>query len=321
VNLSGSAATVSPQSLPLGGMPSINYQTTVKIVAQDELYKAFEDILTSFISYRERMVSEFDVMKGNLQNLMKAVLATKDDLVNLQPGAPSSVPESIAPIPTEIAAPETAAPSTGNAGIDSILSSLSSIEENMKAEKAATPPAPALPPSIDMPPTPASPPSLSPPPGLSLPPGADVSTPPGQAGVLSPQTAEGLPILTPMPMKPGQVQEDYSSVQAPVDYSSMDNSWSNEPATVQNEVPIPAVEQPPVADSSISNTKEEVETELTGLQNKLNSIRDLRTFVAKKYDSGKLTKSNYEKQMKKFDRDVNKTKFRIDELKDEISKF
>jgi peptidoglycan hydrolase CwlO-like protein len=62
--------------------------------------------------------------------------------------------------------------------------------------------------------------------------------------------------------------------------------------------------------------KAELQTELEGLQSKLNSVHNLINFIDKKHDSGKLDDKSYKKQTRKLNKDLEQTQKRIEEIKD-----
>ena len=72
------------------------------------------------------------------------------------------------------------------------------------------------------------------------------------------------------------------------------------------------------ADLKLKKTKEEFDAEIESLGNKMNSIKNLTSFVEKKFSSGKLSKKNYDKQTKKLSSDLKKTQDKIDELTQEL---
>ncbi|QEE15330.1 hypothetical protein DSAG12_01155 [Promethearchaeum syntrophicum] len=72
------------------------------------------------------------------------------------------------------------------------------------------------------------------------------------------------------------------------------------------------------ANLKLKKTKEEVDAEIESLRNKLNSIKNLTSFVEKKFSSGKLSKKNYDKQTKKLSTDLKETQNKIDELTQEL---
>ncbi|MHA1777716.1 MAG: hypothetical protein DRO88_00900 [Promethearchaeia archaeon] len=69
---------------------------------------------------------------------------------------------------------------------------------------------------------------------------------------------------------------------------------------------------------SVHKTKKELEDEIITLENKLNSIKNLREFVEKKFASGNLSEKRYQKQIKKLDQDVEETKSRLNEIRDTL---
>ncbi len=63
-----------------------------------------------------------------------------------------------------------------------------------------------------------------------------------------------------------------------------------------------------------SLSKEILEAEMQGLENKINSVRDLLSFIEKKHNSGKLDDDSYKKQAKTLKKDLKKSKKRIEEI-------
>ena len=82
-----------------------------------------------------------------------------------------------------------------------------------------------------------------------------------------------------------------------------------------------STELPVKVSSPQTVTKDSLKSELDGLENKLNSIRNLMTFVEKKFASGNLSKINYEKQIKKLESDSKRTRYRIDEIRAQLEKL
>ncbi len=62
-------------------------------------------------------------------------------------------------------------------------------------------------------------------------------------------------------------------------------------------------------------SKEDLKAELDSLESKLNSVLNLIKFIEKKHDDGKLDDKTYEKQTQKLQKDLDKTKKRISEIK------
>jgi hypothetical protein len=83
---------------PAPGFPTVGktYESTVKIVANVDVFRAFEDALTEMFSFKERMLTEFDLLQKNLANLMRAVIATEDDLIRVDAqGIPEGKPSVV----------------------------------------------------------------------------------------------------------------------------------------------------------------------------------------------------------------------------------
>ncbi|MHA2129685.1 MAG: hypothetical protein ACW99L_06910, partial [Promethearchaeota archaeon] len=59
-------------------------------------------------------------------------------------------------------------------------------------------------------------------------------------------------------------------------------------------------------------SKKELKDEKVGLESKLTSVQDLLQFIDKKHTSGKLNDDEYSKRSKKLEKDMKKTKKRID---------
>jgi len=320
--LGGQAYNLATTAMPTpGGFPApISVQSNIKIVNKEELFKAFQSTITAFFSFKEYVMQGFEVLKTNLETLMQAVWASEQNMKELQ----------TAPAPT-----------VNMAQMSNPMADLSSMLQNVQT----TAPTPAASTQNTA--------SLRPPPGLSPPtnatPPAPTPTPsPAPApNYIMPQTATDLPSLSPMPRKPGafaaasfnpgpaippsnppaytppvesvianppiQPVPEMPSIQNPTDYNSAQAAMDVAPpeSTGSSES----------AGSFLGKSKEELQAEMTSLENKLNSFRDLRVFVDKKLESGKLTQPQYEKQIKKLESDINKTKYNIDELKERIAKM
>ncbi len=237
-------------------IPKITYTSNVKIKTDAELFKAFEDMLTELISFKERMLSEFDTLQTNMASLMRVVIAKEEDLLHIQdPNTPPKGP----PVQTS----STPINSQGNP-LDNIMESISSLNGTDQGKK-----------------TPAQ---FHPPPNLAPPP----------------------------KMETNYVADPNDSIGAPSDFSSRNESVSKKPLDLKPKAKDPSV---------IQKTKEELQAEIESLGNKLNSIRNLSAFVEKKFASGNLTQKNYEKQLKKLESDSKKTRFRIDEIENTLTKM
>lgn len=121
-------------------IPEITYSSTVKIQTDAELFKAFEDMLTEMISFKERMLHEFDTLQSNMANLMRVVIAKEDDLIHIQT---HNEPPVVQP-------PQS---TSGNNPLDNIMQSISSLDgsetKNFKPAKFNPPPNLAPPPRIE----------------------------------------------------------------------------------------------------------------------------------------------------------------------------
>lgn len=297
------AAVPNPvmQAAPNFVMPQMNFESSVKIMSKEQLYKAFEQMITGFYSFKEAFLQGFEVFKANMENLMKAIIASENDMiqVNQQSAAPSSVPQSVnsIPDPAASASPVPAAPSI--------------------------PPAPKMPPALTPPPQ-ANPPPIGP--SISTSSTPNVPSVPIFNNATPATTGTDLPALTPLPMRRGGIAPPPLTITPPP------QPMNQEPVafTPQPEpTPEPMPEPPKVEDTtttsdsgnSLGKSKEDLEAELKGLENKLSSVRDLRTFVDKKLEAGKLKPADHEKQVKKLESDISKTKYRIDEIKTLLSKM
>ncbi|UYP47192.1 hypothetical protein NEF87_003477 [Candidatus Lokiarchaeum ossiferum] len=127
-------------------IPEITYSSTVKIKTDEELFKAFEDMLTEMISFKERMLSEFDNLQTNMANLMRVVIAKEEDLIHTQTYSEPPAAQPPQTSPTQV--------SSGNNPLDNIMASISSLGDN--ETKNATPA------NFNPPPTLAPPPNLEP---------------------------------------------------------------------------------------------------------------------------------------------------------------
>ncbi len=203
-------------------IPLNSYHSDVKITSNAELFKAFEDLLTDFFSFKNRMLKEFENFQTNLSNLVGAVIATEETLVNVS------------------------RPNTPEASLH-----------------------------------------LSPPPSNGA-----------SNNVHAEDTNQELNVSTPA---------DYSSI--------TDNSISLGEEKERFQAEKEAARE---TELKLKKSKEELDAEIESLGNKMNSIKNLTSFVEKKFSSGKLSKKNYDKQTKKLASDLKKTQIRIDELTQEL---
>jgi len=203
-------------------IPLKSYKSDVKIISNAELFKAFEGLVTDFYSFKDRMLKEFENLQSNLSNLLGAVIASEEDLVNVSRPSQPDVSLHLTPPP-------------------------SSETKNKNHAK-----------SIDH--------------------EIDIST--------------------------------------PADYSSMAENIK-EMEIAKEEI---QAEKESAIDSAqkLKKTKDEYDAEIESLGNKLNSIKNLTSFVEKKFSSGKLSKKNYDKQTKKLSSDLKKTQDKIAELTQEL---
>ncbi len=203
-------------------IPLKSYQTDVKIVSNAELFKAFEDILTDFFSFKESMLKEMGNFQSNLTNLLGAVIATEENIINISHPTPPEASLNLTPPPSNGA--------TNN------------IHENNEEQEVK------------------------------------ISTP-----------------------------SDYASMTD----NSIELGLEKEKFQAEKEA---AME----AELKLKKNKEELDAEIESLGNKLNSIKNLTSFVEKKFSSGKLSKKNFDKQNKKLSSDLKKTQNKIEELKQEL---
>ncbi len=221
--------SIHPEMVPM----SKTYETNVKIVTSADLFKAFEDAITEMYSFKERMLIEFDILQKNLSHLIQSVIASKDDVIQVQQKwtqgevdlVPSNVPQEEMPVEEEVLQLRN--------------------QDQVEPQETSLPPVSA---------------------SFAL-----SETQPGEASI------------------EGDMEE---STELPV------------------KVPSPQ-----------TMTKDSLKSELDGLENKLNSIRNLMTFVEKKFASGNLSKINYEKQIKKLESDSKRTRYRIDEIRAQLEKL
>ncbi len=206
------------QSVQYTTIPFKSYQSDVKIISNAELFKAFEGLVTDFYSFKNRMLKEFENLQSNLSNLLGAVIASEEDLVNVsQPTLPEAS-LNLHPPPS--------AGTTNNIHVDNI--------------------------------------------------------------------------------------DQESDISTPSDYSSMTEN------SIDLEVEREKFEAEKESAQKLKKTKDEYDAEIESLGNKLNSIKNLTSFVEKKFSSGKLSKKNYDKQTKKLSSDQKKTQDKIAELTQEL---
>jgi len=203
-------------------IPLKSYQSDVKIMSNPDLFKAFEDLLTDFFSFKDRMLKEFENFQTNLSNLVGAVKATEESLVNVSHPTPPDESLHLTPPPS------------------------SETNNNNHAD--------------------------------------DV--------------------------------DQELNISTPADYSSMTKNSIE--LGVEKEKFQAEKKSKMEADLKLKKTKEEFDAEIESLGNKMNSIRNLTSFVEKKFSSGKLSKKNYDKQIKKLSSDLKKTQSKIDELTQEL---
>ncbi len=203
-------------------IPLKSHHSDVKIISNAELFKAFEDILTDFFSFKESMLKEMGNFQNNLSNLLGAVIATEENLVNVSSPTPPESSLNLTPPPSNGA--------SNNVHVDDINQEL------------------------------------------------NISTP-----------------------------SDYSSITE----NSIALGIEKEKFQAEKEA---AME----ADLKLKKSKEELDAEIESLGNKMKSIKNLTSFVEKKFSSGKLSKKNYDKQIKKLSSDLTKTQIKIDGLTQEL---
>jgi uncharacterized membrane protein len=254
----------SLNQIPIGAIPR-TFSSQVKIISKDSMYKAFEDVLTSFYSFKERMNAEFDVIKTNLENLMKAIIASEEDIIQAQT---QSLKSSVNQETT----------------INSLHKS-----ENVRASS----------PTISHPTDNKENES-----GISV---KDI------AARIAAQESEirSSPFEQDSPDIPS-----HSTLKASVHLENIPGAVPKEPGESTEQSPI----ESPSTRARISHTKEEMESELQSLEKKIISINELRGFVLKKLETGGPDQSKYEKQLKKMEQDLAKTKFQIDEIKGHLKK-
>ena len=205
-------------------IPLKSYKSDVKIISNAELFKAFEDILTEFFSFKERMLKEFDNLQNNLSNLLGAVIATEEDIVNISTPKPPSESLNLTPPPS-----------------NKQVKNLHVYDSNQEFDIADT-------------------------------------------------------------------NESVSS----------SNAGLTKNIGVASDAISEETQKQSESETKLVKTKEEIEAELESLENKQKSIKNLSAFVEKKYSSGKLSKKNYDKQIKKLTSDLKKTQIKIDDLNDEL---
>lgn len=66
------------------GIQPRTFESSVKIIANEDLITAFENTLKEFYSFKQRMLQDFEIFENNLALLMKAVLASEEDIINLK---------------------------------------------------------------------------------------------------------------------------------------------------------------------------------------------------------------------------------------------
>lgn len=132
---------------------------------------------------------------------------------------------------------------------------------------------------------------------------------------------------TPKEITPEDIFADLKSEIEKTTLTSLGEDISSEPA-INNE-PSPkeikssasvssssTIKKPKQKEKSAHKSKEELEQELGTLENKLNSIKNLRQFVEKKHTEGNLSDKRYEKQIKKLDEDTAEANTRIKEIQE-----
>ncbi len=77
------------------------YESQVKILAKEDLLNAFENTLTDFYNFKQRMFQEFEQYETNLALLMRAVLASEEDIIELQKRNAEESPTGAPPVKDE----------------------------------------------------------------------------------------------------------------------------------------------------------------------------------------------------------------------------
>jgi hypothetical protein len=138
-------------------------------------------------------------------------------------------------------------------------------------------------------------------------------------------TAEGLLPLSPMPSRPG-IFSSPAITAPPIDYTPPSYDWTPTPTSSpesgvgwgdgENFDTITTSQTPATAAvPSMITSSDDLRAELQNLEKKIVSISELKIFVQKKFEGGKIDGAKYEKQVKKLESDLSKTKYRIDEIK------
>ncbi|MCF2138606.1 MAG: hypothetical protein K9W44_00955 [Candidatus Lokiarchaeota archaeon] len=252
VNSEISANTISGQSSSIQYQPNLTtspgiipkkYESTVKILANEDLINAFESTLKEFFNFKQRILNDLNQFETNLALLMKAVLASEKDIIAFKQQQTDSLKQESFKIEnqssvtsTDYSTPKATAPKIENSPKDI----LTDIQNEFKIANG----------TIEREPKPET---------------ANQQEPPKST---SPSTKM-------------EVKQTRSSIK----------------------------KQP-----TQKKSKEDLKKELETLENKLNSIKNLREFVEKKHDEGTLTDKRYEKQIKKLDTDKNTAQARIQEI-------
>jgi peptidoglycan hydrolase CwlO-like protein len=122
--------------------------------------------------------------------------------------------------------------------------------------------------------------------------------------------------LTALPPKPGDLKQKESEDKGFI------NPVPKPPTIISKQPKLQKITNIPTKTAEIKKDKEktqaDLKAELENVEGKLSSITNLINFIEKKHDGGKLDDKNYKRQIKKLQNDLDQSKKRIEEIKNEL---
>ena len=221
--------TPSSYEIPLRKIAS-----KVKIITSQDLFTAFEDILTNFFSFKERFMLEFDTLQHNLTKLIESVIASEKDMINFQ-----ELTETITRL---------------EVGGETVNINREQSNEMQKMDQS---------------------------------------------------TLEAIQSLDKFQSET-KIQQDEQK--AELEAKQQENLQISDPIVRPQSINRPILEKTPA----------QIKAELESLENKLNSINNLNSFVDKKYENGKLSEEKYKRQISKLEKDKKKTIEKIQKLQEKL---
>ena len=302
-----SLPSFDPNSLP-------QFNSEIKISKKGDLAVVFGGFMQEFINFKNETINKMQEFEAKFLAFLRSIIDTEEEVY---PTAAQQYPqETVSAVESE---EHTFDPRAMLAGLSSSYSS-------------NVPNPPPHPPG-------ANPPSFAQPVGLN-PPNVSESFEQQKLnydslGTQPIPSMTNLPELTPLPPKPG-------SFSTPQESQANSSQWG---ATISNDqinedVWNQSTEQPPTWESipieeppldtyqteappikKIEINIEELKTELRTLTAKIDSVKRLKEFITKKFESGGMNEDSYKKQLDKLNNDLKAADFRIEEINALLKKY